>query len=114
MIHKATKQIPAVSVALSVFCAGYHKSLLHLRQVIVLETHLLAWRRHVLSCNALRSLHVASHLSACGLSNVHCSVHYEVDATAHATSIYGRSMAAYTLLSGHVQSAAYLLPYLYI
>ena len=33
---------------------------------------------------------------------------------AQATSIYGRNMAAYALLSGHVQSAAYLLPYLYI
>ena len=64
----------------------------------------------MLSCSALRSLRVALHPSACGLSNVHCWVHYEVDATAQATGIRDRNMAVYTLLSGHAWSAAYLLP----
>ena len=93
---------------------GNHISLLHLRKVIQLEADLAEWRRHLLSYKVLRSLCVTLHPSGCTLSNVHCSVHYELDAIVQATTIYDRNTAEYTLPSGHVQRAPYLLPYLYV
>ena len=41
---------------------------------------------------------------------MHCSVHYKVDATAQATRICDTNTGVNMLLSGHVRSAAYLLP----
>ena len=89
-------------------------SLLHLRKVIQLEAALAEWRRHLLSYNVLHSLCVALHPLGCVLSNVHCAVHYELDAIVQATTIYDRNTAEYTAPSGHVQRAPYLLPYLYV
>ena len=82
---------------------GSHISLLHLRKVIQLETDLLEWRRHFLLYNVLCSLCVASHPSGCLLSNVHCLVHYELDAIVQATTIYDKNRAEYMVYSGHVR-----------
>ena len=79
-----------------------HISLLHLRKVIQLEADLAEWRRHLLSYNMLHSLCVTLHPSGCALSNVHCSVHYELDAIVQATTIYDRNTAEYTVPSRHV------------
>ena len=91
-----------------------HISLLHLRKVIQLQADLGEWRRHLLSYNVLRSLCVALHPLGCVLSNVHCSFHHELDAIVQATTIYDRNTAEYTVPSGQVQRAPYLLPYLYV
>ena len=93
---------------------GNHISLLHIRKVIQLEADLPEWRRHLLSYNVLRSLCVALHPSGCTLSNVHCSVHYELDPIVQATTIYDRNTAEYTVPTEHVQRAAYFHPYLYL
>ena len=91
-----------------------HISLLHLRKVIQVESDLAKWRRHLLSYNVLRSLCVALHPSGCVLSNVHCSVHFELDAIVQATIIYNKNTAEYTVPFGYVQRALYLQPYLYV
>ena len=79
-----------------------HISLLHLRKLIQVEADLAEWRRHRLSYNVLRSLCVTLHSSGCALSNVHCSVHYKLDAIVQATTIYDRNTAEYTVPSRHV------------
>ena len=110
------RRCPVCCKPLQCYCTigANHISLLHLRKVIQLQADLAEWRRHLLSHNVLRSLCVALHPLGCALSNVHCSVHYELDAIVQATTIYDRNTAEYTLPSGHVQRAPYLLPYLYV
>ena len=110
------RRCPVCCKPLQCYCTigANHISLLHLRKVIQLQVDLAEWRRHLLSYNVLRSLCVALHPSGCALSNVHCSVHYKLDAIVQATTIYDRNTAEYTAPSGHVQRAPYLLPYLYV
>ena len=91
---------------------GNHINLLHLRKVIQLEVDLPEWRRHLLSYNVLRSSCVALHPSGCALSNVHCSIYYQLDAIVQATTIYDRNTAEYTVPSEHVQRAEFIQPYL--
>ena len=110
------RRCPVCCKPLQCYCTigANHISLLHPRKVIQLQVDLAEWRRHLLSYNVLRSLCVALHPSGCALSFVHCSVHYKLDAIVQATTIYDRNTAEYTLPSGHVQRAPYLLPYLYV
>ena len=110
------RRCPVCCKPLQCYCTigANHISLLHPRKVIQLQVDLAEWRRHLLSYNVLRSLCVALHPSGCALSNVHCSVHYKLDAIVQATTIYDRNMAEYTAPFGHVQRAPYLLPYLYV
>ena len=115
MIHKATKANSICEHGIVHPLCGVTTEVCYTSdKLFCMKLTILAWRRHILSCSALRSLHVALHPSACGISNVHYSVHYKVDAMAQATGIYGKNTTAYTLLSGHVKSAAYMLPYLCI
>ena len=76
------RRCPVCCKPLQCYCTigANHISLLHLRKVIQLQVDLAEWRRHLLSYNVLRSLCVALHPSGCALSNVHCSVHYKLDA----------------------------------
>ena len=114
LVH--ARQCLVCSRPLQCYCTigANHISLLHLRKVIQLEANLAEWRRHLLLYNVLCSLCATLHPSGYALSNVHCSVHYKLDVKVQEIAIYDRNTAEYTVPSGHVQRAPYLLPYLYV
>ena len=90
------------------------KVVFHAVVVISEVVHLITMSRCSRCCMAYIYLYVALHPLGQTLSNVHCLVHYEVDATILATMPYDRNTVQYMLLSKHVRRAAYLLPYLYV